>query len=67
MRQENANVTASHHEGAPFVDANRFDDLARDLTASPSRRRIMRAFATAALAQAVPPGPGASVARKRKR
>lgn len=49
------------------MDANRFDAFTRALTASPSRRRVVRALATAALTKAALLGPGASVARKRKR
>jgi hypothetical protein len=51
------------------MDASGIDDLARALTAHPSRRRIVRSLAAAALAQAVLLGPDASggAARKRKK
>lgn len=51
------------------MDANRFDDLTRSLTTQPSRRRVVRGIAAAALAQATLLGPGSSTeaARKRRR
>jgi hypothetical protein len=51
------------------MDASRFDDLARALTAHPSRRHVVRSLAAAAMAQAVlvGPGMGSGEARKRKK
>jgi hypothetical protein len=47
------------------VDAERFDDLARSLTAGRSRRRVVALLATAALAQASLPG-GVDAGKKDK-
>jgi hypothetical protein len=49
------------------MDANRFDDLTRSLIAPPSRRRLIRGLAAAALAQVTLLGPGAGVGTARKR
>ncbi|MGH2616437.1 MAG: hypothetical protein ACRDJC_14435 [Thermomicrobiales bacterium] len=51
------------------MDANRFDDLTRSLSEHPSRRRVVRGFALAALAQATLLGPDVPlvVARKKRR
>jgi hypothetical protein len=51
------------------MDASRFDDLARALSARPSRRHVVRSLAAAAMAQAVliGPGLGSGEARKRKK
>ena len=50
------------------MDAIRFDDLTRSLTTDTSRRRLVRGFAAAVLAQVtlLGPGLGDSAARKRK-
>jgi hypothetical protein len=54
-------------EGKNSMDASRFDDLARSLTASPSRRRIVRGLVGTALAQVTLLGSSAENGSAKKR